>query len=324
MLAGYISANRVDLAGVNKTGEGIRLFDEERFVSTHYNTLHSVLALYLKRHNVEIANICLGVAGPVIGDEVSPTNLPWVISGNRLKEEFEFEQVTLINDIVATAHGIGHLKADKFFDLNDTPSDGWGNIALIAAGSGLGEALIYRDGRGFQPYASEGGHGYFAPGNQIESELWEYIYADQGYVEVEDVVSWKGLETIYSFLCEMHGYRRSEWFDSAEYRAASVIEQGLSGRDAAATATLDLFIDCYAAETADLALKGMTLGGVYVGGQIAPRIITALDQGRFMRRFVQKGKMESLLASMPVRVIIEDRTALIGAAAVARRALEVA
>jgi len=189
-----------------------------------------------------------------------------------------------------------------------------GNIGLIAAGSGLGEALIYHTGDEINQYASEGGHADFAPGNQIEVELWEYLYSELGYVEAEDVISRRGLERIFNFLVDTHGGVRCDWFDQAKNRAMAVIEKALSGEDKTAVRTLDIFIDCYASEAANLALKGMTLGGIYIGGLLAPQIITAFDQGKFMRRFVKRGKMESLLARMPVGVIIEPKTALIGAA----------
>ncbi|MDX9857514.1 MAG: glucokinase [candidate division Zixibacteria bacterium] len=318
MLAGYVSANRVDLARVNRQASVVSLYEESRFVSRDYKSLESILSLYLKRQKPEISTICFGVAGPVIGDEVRPTNLSWRIIGEELRQQFGFKYVTLINDIVATAHGLAHLGADDFFALNHGHGSRTGNMGLIAASSGLGEAIIYNNGGPPVPQASEGGHADFAPGSQLEAELWEYVYADKGYVEAEDIVSWTGLELIYNFLTETQGMHRSEWFDSAQYRASAVIEQALSGQDETANRALEIFIDCYASEAANLALKGMTLGGIYVGGQIAPRILTALDQGRFMQRFVKPGKMESLLADIPVRVIIEDRAALIGAAAIAR------
>lgn len=318
MLAGYISANRVDLARVNRQASMVSLFEESRFVSREYKSLESILSLYLKRQKPDISTICFGVAGPVIGDEVRPTNLPWHIVGEDLKAQFGFKHVTLINDIVATAHGIAHLDADDLFALNDGKRSATGNAGLIAASSGLGEAIIYKNGGPASPQASEGGHADFAPGSQLEAELWEYVYSENGYVEAEDIISWTGLEIIYNFLTDTQGMARSSWFDDAQYRASAVIEKALSGSDEAAVKALDIFVDCYASEAANLALKGMTLGGIYVGGQIAPRILTAMDQGRFMQRFVKKGKMERLLADMPVRVIIEDRAALIGAAAVAR------
>ncbi|MEE8577207.1 MAG: glucokinase [candidate division Zixibacteria bacterium] len=316
MLAGYISANRVDLARVKSRGKGMIVFDEKRYSSSEHSSLESILAHYLGKNPATINDVCLGVAGPVLGDEVSPTNLPWTIVGESLERQFNFGAVQMVNDIVATAHGLSHLGPDKFFVINKGHEFSVGNQGLIAAGSGLGEAIIHREQNSSVPYASEGGHADFAPGSQIESELWEYLYADQAQVEAEDVISWTGLERIFSFLTDTQGFPRREWYDSAVYKAAAIIEKALAGEDETASQTLEMFTNCYASEAANLALKGMTIGGVFVGGQIAPRIITALDKGRFMQRFVKKGKMEALLSSMPVKIVIEDRTALIGAAAI--------
>jgi len=319
MIAGYVSANRIDLARVNKTSKQIRLDKEVRLVTKDYSTLDSALALYIKQQKLESAKtICLGIAGPVIDAVVRPTNLDWRVSGEAVREAFGFDTVRLVNDVVATAHGIMHLGEDKLIEMNQGTPIPDRNIGLIAPGSGLGQSLIYVNGEGTRPYASEGGHAYFGPGNQLESELWEYIYADQGYVEAEDIISWVGFERIYNFLTDTQGYQRADWFDAAEYKGSSIIERALAGDDDAAIKSLDLFIDCLASETANLALTGMTLGGMYVGGQIAPRIITALEKGRFMERFIKKGKMEKLLSNMPVRLVIEDRAPLIGAAAIAR------
>lgn len=319
MIAGYISANRIDLARVSRTAKTIKLEKEVRLVTRDYTNLDSALSQFVKNQKIgDLDKLCLGVAGPVIRGAVRPTNLPWQIDETSLKEKFGFERVRLVNDVVATAHGLVHLDDDKFFEINTGIEVPDRNIGLIAAGSGLGAAIIFVNGGTTRPYASEGGHANFSPGNQIEAELYEYIYADKGYVEAEDVISWVGLERIYNFLTDTQGYRRADWFDTAEYRASTVIEKALSGADDAATHTLDIFIDCYATATANLALTGMTLGGMYVGGQIAPRIITALEKGRFMERFVKKGKMETLLSNIPVGLIIEDRAALIGAAAIVR------
>jgi glucokinase len=319
MIAGYLSANRIDLARVSKTAKTIRLEKEVRLVTRDYSNIESALAQFIKNQKVtDLDKLCLGVAGPVIGGAVRPTNLPWQIDESSLRERFGFEKVRLVNDVVATAHGLVHLGDDKFFEINAGTEVPGRNIGLIAAGSGLGAAIIFVTEGVTAPHASEGGHATYSPGNQIESELFEYVYADKGYVEAEDVISWVGLERIYNFLTDTQGYRRGDWFDAAEYRAAAVIEKALSGADDAATHTLDIFIDCYATATANLALTGMTLGGMYVGGQIAPRIITALEKGRFVERFVKKGKMETLLSNIPIGLIIEDRAALIGAAAIVR------
>jgi glucokinase len=153
-------------------------------------------------------------------------------------------------------------------------------------------------------------------------ELWEYLYSELGHVEVEDVLSLTGLERIYNFVVDSRGKPPAPWFDKAVDKGAMLVEKALSGKDADAIETLDIFVDCYASEAANLALKGMTLGGIFIGGLIGPQIITLLDQGKFMQRFIKRGKMESLLARMPVSIIIEEKTALMGAGTVALREMK--
>jgi len=317
LLAGYIGGSRVDLAQVDRKQGEIRLTGFQRFRPSDFKNLDSILELYLRKAKKEFSAVCLGVAGPVIKNKVTTTNLPWHISRTSIQKKFAFGEVKLINDVVASAHGLALLDQDKFFTINEGTPEKNGNVGLMAAGSGLGQALIYTDGKAIYPYASEGGHSDFAPGSQLETELWEYLYSELGHVEVEDIISLGGLERIYNFLVDTQGGVRSDWFEKASDRASAIIEKALSGSDDTATQTLDIFIDCYASEAANLALKGMTLGGIYITGMIAPRIITALDKGRFMERFVKKGKMEGMLKNIPVAVIIEERTALLGAASVA-------
>ncbi len=313
-LAGYISGAGVDLARVKDFNGRIELFDHAHFVSKGYRDLDSILNLYLKKKVSGIDIACFGVAGPVIKNEVKTTNLPWHIIGEQISGKFSIGRVKLVNDIVATAHGLTHLANDRFFSINEGKRELYGNLGLIAAGAGLGEALIYQADDQMYPYASEGGHADFSPGNQIESELWEYIYSELGAVEVEDVLSLAGLERIHNFLIDTQGGKAGDWIESSDNVPLSIIEKALAGKDSTASRTLEMFVECLASETANLALRGMTLGGVYIGGIIAPQIITALEQGKFMNRFIKRGKMETLLTDMPVGVIIEEKTALLGAA----------
>jgi glucokinase len=320
-LAAYISGASVDLTFVRPGTNHPECYQHGTFTSADYSDFEGILERFLKGKSEEISVACLGVAGPVIKNEVTTTNLPWHLVGSEIEDRFSIGKVLLINDIVATAHGLAHLSSEKFYTINEGVRGDNGNIGLIAAGAGLGEAVVYRNGGQIFPHASEGGHADFAPGNQVETELWQYLYSELGYVEVEDVVSLTGLERIYNFLVDTQGGKRGDWFRQAgethDGQAMAIVEMALSGRDATATRALDIFVNCYASEAANLALKGMTLGGVYIGGLLAPQIITALDHGRFMDRFVKKGKMERLLADIPVGVIIDDKTALLGAAGVA-------
>jgi glucokinase len=317
MLAGYITATTVDLAVAKRVKGELQLVNRASYVNKDFSDFDGILNHYLKKQNEPVSGGCLGVAGPVIDNEVIATNIPWEISGSDIGERFSFDKIRLVNDLVATAQGLFELKPHKFFTINRGSKKAGGNIGLIAAGTGLGEALIYFDGEKARHYASEGGHAGFAPGTQLEAELWQYLYAELGNVEAEDIVSLRGLERIYHFLIDTGSADTADWFKAAPDRPARIIEMALSGQDEIAVRALDIFIDCYASEAANLAMKGMTLGGIYLGGLIAPQIMTMLDKGRFMERFVKNGKMVRILARMPVRLIIENKTALIGAASLA-------
>ncbi len=315
MLAGYLTATSVDLARVKELKGDIYLYDKMTFANRDFSDFASILALYLKKIRGAADSLVIGVAGPVLDNRVKTTNLPWTISGPELESTFSLLRVRLVNDLVAAAHGLFFLKEDKFYTLNKGLPLRQGNIGLVAAGNGLGEAIITFDGVRYRPYASEGGHAGFTPANQLQVELWEYIYGILGTVEVEDVVSLPGLERIYRFTVERNRGVIADWFKKSRDKSNAIIEQALSGSDQSAVDTLDLFIDAYAGEVANLALKGMTLGGVHLTGQIAPRILTLLDDGRLVRQFKRKGKMESLLAGIPIKVVLDSKAALLGAAA---------
>jgi glucokinase len=316
MLAGYISGTTVELARVKHVDGGIKLSGQTTYASPDFSNFESILNLYLKRQKTDLKCACFGVAGPVINDEVLTTRLSWRLAATDIARQFGIGKVQLLNDIVAIAHSLPVLGKDRFYTINAGEKVVGGNIGLIAAGSGLGEALVFVDGASFLPVGSEGGHADFAPSNQLEAELWEYIYSDHGHVAVEDVLSLKGLDTIYNFVIDSQGNGHGAWYQKAKDKPSAIIEKALSGADAHASRTLEIFIDCYASEASNLALKGMTLGGIFIGGMIGPQIITLFDSGKFMERFVKRGKMESLLRRMPVEVIIEEKAALIGAAAV--------
>lgn len=316
-LAGFVGGRRVELATAREVRGKLKLEDYQTFASNDFSGFNSILRLYLKRIDKSPSLACLGVAGPVIDDEVTTTNLPWHLTRSGIEEKFELSQVVLLNDVVATAHGIPELDDDRFYTLNSgTPVDG-ANQALVTAGAGLGEAIIFRHDGEVHPQPSEGGHACFAPTDQLEAELWEYLYSELGAVTVEDVVSLQGLENIYHFLTDTRNGQRAEWYTESEDRTNELIEKALSGEDELASQTLDIYVGCLASEVANFALNTMAIGGIFIGGRVPPRILTALDDGRFLSKFIKRGKMESLLRRMPVGVVIEDRTPLLGAARLA-------
>lgn len=317
MLAGYITASKTSLARIIVEDNHPRLIKMVDYDNSEFSGFESILSLYQRKNKGEDSVACLGVAGPVIDNQVTATNIPWKIDGSYISEHFNLSTVKVCNDIVATAKGLFELSEDKFFTLNKGNKTENSNIGLIAPGYGLGEGLLFYDGNKYHPYASEGGHTGFIPTNQLETELWEHLYSLLGFVEAEDVISLKGLARIYEFLLFHNRTIKPDWFKKTKDKPVEILEYALSGKDETAVEALDMFVDSLATESANLALKGMTLGGIFLGGLIVPQIITALEQGRFMDRFVQRGKMASILARIPVNVIIEDKTALIGAGTIA-------
>ena len=305
IVAGYITASTVDLVLVRRVKGGIQLYNHATYDNRDFPQLDSILKLYLKKVKDGVSHACLGIAGPVIGGEVTTTNLPWHVSAREIESGFGISSVKLVNDLVATAHGLFQLPSDKLIRLNVGHAVQDGNIGLLAAGNGLGQSLIYCDHEKHYPYASEGGHADFAPSSQLETDLWQYLYAAKGQVEVEDIVSFSGIDNIYHFLLSTVPATPPDWYEKAADRPAKIIEMALSGEDSTAVRTLEVFTDCYASEAANLALKGMTMGGVYLGGAITKQVMTAIDKGRFMERFVKKGKMQALLDRVPVNLIID-------------------
>lgn len=319
IIAGQITATTVYLVVVQNKNGKLKLISPASYITNEFSDFTQILKLYLKKINKPIKYACLGIAGPVINNEVQTTNLPWQIKAAELKDEFSIGRVKLFNDLVATAHGLFELEPNKIISINEGVDSKDGHIGLIASGDGLGQSLIYRDENNYYPYASEGGHVDFAPVNQIESDLWEYLYSENGQVEVEDILSFHGIENIFKFLLYSRKLKQPGWYIDANNKPLKIIEYALSGNDDLATETIDIFSDCFASETSNLALKGMTLGGIYIGGLIVKQIMTALDKKRFMNRFIKKGKMETLLENIPVSLILDDKTALLGAASYAMK-----
>ena len=270
LLVGFISGLTVELARVSERKDGIRLVSQSSFDARLFTSFDSILRLYLRKTRAEFTTACFGVAGPVIDETVSTTKLAWRLSSADLKRDFGFRKVRLVNDVVASAHGISQLEPDKIYMINNGLETAKGNLALISAGSGLGEAIIVVEGGKQRPIPSEGGHVDFAPANQLETELWQYLYSELGRVEVEDVVSFRGIESIFNFLVDTQGGKRAAWLEDTDDRPGRIIEMALAGKDDTASRALDIFVDCYASEAANLALKGIALGGLYIGGLIAP------------------------------------------------------
>ena len=321
VVAGDIGGTKTRLALVEVNGTRLRIEREISYPSRDFASFDALLADFLKDTQVP-AQAAFGIAGPVQGRAVRTTNLPWYIEADALQQRFGFKVCTLLNDLESIAYGLSALGTEDLLTLQQGELNACGNAAVIAAGTALGEAGLYWDGRQYQPYATEGGHTSFSPQNDLEMDLLRYLQRLYGHVSWERVVSGMGLLDLYNFLRD---YRKSavpNWLNE-EMRsgvpAAAISRAALDGSDDICIETMDIFVRLYGAEAGNLALKSMSRGGLYVGGGIAPKILPLLQRGTFMEAFLDKGRLRYVLEAMPVRVILNERTALYGPALRAMR-----
>ena len=316
ILAGDIGGTKTNIAFF-EDAERLAIVAQATFPSREHAGLEEIVRQFLDRHTLRVRRAAFGVAGPVRNGRCEATNLPWVVDAGALATELAIPDVFVINDLEANAYGIAALAPTDFVTLNPGAPDAAGNAAIIAAGTGLGEAGLYWDGRTHHPFASEGGHANFGPMDALESELQQSLSTQFGHVSWERLVSGPGLVNIYRFLRDTRRYDEPSWL-AEEMRtgdpSAVISRLAQSGENTLCLRALDLFMGLYGSEAGNLALKMMASGGVYVGGGIAPKNLAKLADGTFMRRFVAKGRMQKLLEAMPVKVIVNDKTALLGAA----------
>jgi glucokinase len=319
ILAGDVGGTKVHLALYDFTNGNLQYTRDERFPAKDYSGLEEIVREFLGADQPTSA--CFGVPGPVRDGRLRLTNLPWTIDSRELARDLKIDHVFLINDLEANGYGIAELKADQIYTLSEGDPSQIGNRALIAAGTGLGEGILIWNGKMHVPYPSEGGHSDYAPRNEDEIDLLRFLKQKyNGRISFERVVAGMGITSIYEFLRDVRGMEEPSWLAdriASEDPNAVITELALSGKSELCEKTLDMFVSAYGAEAGNLALKVLSIGGLYVGGGIAPRILEKLKDGTFMRAFTDKGRLSQLLINMPVRVILESRAALLGAAAYA-------
>ncbi len=323
ILAGDIGGTNARLAFFDVSNGNFRLVSASVFPSREYSGLDEIVAKFVDSSALRADAACFGIAGPVRNGRVETSNLPWTIEAKRLADELRIENAVLINDLEANAWGISTLDAKDVLCLNQVKGQPVGNQAVIAAGTGLGEAGMYWDGTKHHIFACEGGHSDFAPRNELEIELFQYLSGRYGHVSYERIVSGPGLVNVFQFLRDTGRGDEPKWLTEEMQNsdpAAAVSRAAINGKCPLCESALDLFISIYGAEAGNLALKLLATGGVYLGGGIAPKLVSRLAGPLFMRAFVGKGRMQALLEAIPVKVITNDKTALLGAArcAVAR------
>jgi glucokinase len=317
ILAGDIGGTKTHLALYRKDGEQLIQIRDRLYATGEYPSLEDVCRHFLEGAD-RIDGACFGVPGPVIAGRSHATNVPWEMEERALGRALGNVPLRLINDLEATAYGVLHLKDSEMAVLQrGEPAVRAGNIAVIAAGTGLGEASLVAGPGGYHAVASEGGHSDFAPRGEEQVELLKFLSREFGHVSFERVLSGPGLHNIYRFLKKRMTGAEPQWLArrlSAEDPAAVVSEVALEGRDPRCVHSLEVFVSIYGAEAANLALKVLALGGVYVGGGIAPKILPMLVRGGFIQAFLDKGRLAATLEKMAVRVSLNPAAALIGAA----------
>ena len=297
-----------------------RVLRERRFTSGGYASFDELLRNFIQPGEGPFAAACFAVAGPAWGSRATVTNLRWEMDGEELQREFQIEKVMLINDFFAVAAGIPHLPDSDLQPVNRKERDRDGNVAILGAGTGLGEALLVGPGGTKIVIPGEGGHSTFAPRNALERQLQEYLEQRYSHVSYERLLSGAGIVNIFTFLCdrvfrltfEQAGVKEEEGHVAAQISALAA-----EGSEPARK-TMEIFIDVYGAEAGNLALQVLPRGGVYVAGGIAAKNLQWFTDGRFLEAYADKGRMRSLLLGFPVDVVLNPRVGLIGAGALAR------
>jgi glucokinase len=325
ILAGDIGGTKTELA-IFDTAEPMMPKFEMRFVNREQDSFEAMLMNFIKLSSETVQHACLAVAGTIINGRCEMPNIAWIIDEQEIRKKLAIERVKLMNDLEATAHGMLTLGPDKLIVINEGVPNASGNLALIAAGTGLGEAILFCTEQSLHPKhykiaASEGGHVDYAPHNALELELLKYIWSKYGHASWERVVSGSGLANIYEFLALSENASEPSEIKSkiltARDRGAAIFQAAQSGESPLSIQAINIFIENYGAAAGNLALKVLPTGGLYIGGGIAPKLKEYFTNGEFMRTFSDKGRFSNLLKNIPVKLILESKTALLGAAAFA-------
>ncbi len=317
ILAGDIGGTNARLAYFQPQNGHLRLVSERVFPSREHSELGEIVTRFIDDSEGHPDAACFGIAGPVRNGRVETSNLPWVIEQSRLAKQIHLPATLLINDLEASAWGIGALADGDLVPLNRVTEPAIGNQAVIAPGTGLGEAGLFWDGSKHHVFACEGGHTDFGPQGDLQIELVRFLKARFGHVSYERILSGPGLVNVYEFLRDYGSEKESGEFAAALKQgdpAAVISRAALDGTEALAEKALDLWISVYGAEAANFALKVMATGGLFLAGGISPKILVKLKGPTFMKAFVEKGRLRPLVESIPVQVITNDKAGLLGAA----------
>jgi glucokinase len=319
ILAGEIGATRTRLAAYESASSStLNKVVEKIYMSQQEPGLADIISNFVKTEGIPVHSACFGAAGPVRGGRCKISNLAWTIDSFDLASLLKLKSVGLINDLEAFAYGIDGLESKDFVTLSAGTEDAVGNRAVISARTGLGVAGLYWDGFRHHPFACEGGHSSFAPSNEIEIELLQYLHQKYGRVSCERVLSGPGIKNIYDFLRDTKKAEEPDWLHeqlrTAQDAPALISQVALENKAAICERTLSIFVGIYGSQTGDCALNFMSTGGIFIGGSIAAKIVPRMKDPIFMQSFLDKGRMQSLLRDVPVKIVLNDDSGILGAA----------
>ncbi len=320
LLAGDIGGTKTVLALYEETSSATTPFTEATYPSGRYDCLEQIVEEFLQAKQVRVHRASFGVAGPVVGGKATLPNLPWVIEEAKLKEKFDLETIAVVNDLEAIGQAVPVLPAADLATVKEGTPEPWGNIAVIAPGTGLGETFLSWDGKKYIVHPSEGGHADFAPVDGLQMGLLEYLLERYNHVSYERVCSGTGIPNIYAYIKDRGLAEEPAWLteelSKAEDLNAVIINAALKnqGMCRICTLTVEMFVSILAAEAGNMVLRNMATGGLYLGGGISPRILPFLKKPAFTKWFVRKGRLSPLPEKVPVRVILNSKAALVGVA----------
>ena len=318
ILAGDIGATRILLAAYQTEGNQLQSVAQRTYKSQEHSGLAEPLKDFINSEGIPVHAACFGVAGPVRAGKSKMGNLEWTIDSREIASQLRLPSVGLLNDLEAYAYGVDALESKDFITLSEGSEDAQGNRVVISARTGLGIAGLYWDGFRHHPFACEGGHGDFAARNQLEMELAQYLRNKFGHVSCERILSGPGIKNIYDFLRDAKKAEEPDWLRQQISQAADppalISQLALEAKSPICEQALSMFVSIYGSQTGNCALNFMATGGVFIGGSIAAKIVPKMQDPIFMKSFLDKGRMQSLLADMPVKVIANDNAGLMGAA----------
>ena len=323
LIVGDVGGTKTALTIMNEFGAGKEWTDSESFSSTSFSTLAELVQFYLQKSQKKATHACFAVPGPVLNGHAKTTNLSWQLDEKTLAQQLNLDSVKLVNDLEATAAAIPHLTENDYFGLQKGVRQSTGACAVLAPGTGLGEAFLIWNGKQHLAFPSEGGHASFAPQSEMEAELLAFLRPQYGHVSYERVCSGIGIQVLYDFLTATQRGTQSQNFAEnlklQNDRTPLILESAVAAdsTNSRCTMALEMFTDILASEAGNMALKYLSTGGVVLAGGLPPRILNFLSGPRFAKSFRNKGRFSDFLSAIPVQVVVTKDTALKGAASLA-------